>query len=326
MAVTLSIIVPVYNVVAYLEDCIESIMAGKYQDFEVLLVDDGSTDGTSNLCDQLSKKYSVIKVFHTDNCGLSSARNLGMRIASGKYIGFVDADDYISSNMFEILVKSMNETGADMAMCGYQRCQRNETRPCFDETRIAVTSERVEIAQNVLCGGYGCYVWNKLFQKRVLDQNQVVFRIDCGIAEDVYFIMDYLQHCKKAALIDAKLYYYVMNETSLMSSFRNNRFVSEKYQALPRAWNYTANAVKGISEDLSVYARSRASMFYQTVLRKVYQLEQSFIDEAIAYVKQNKTALLRYKWGYRYYLSTVVLSMSYPLWSAIFRRGTEKSY
>lgn len=318
---TLSIIIPAYNAAPYINDCIGSIMASTYRDFELLLVDDGSTDGTSDLCDQLAERYPVIKVFHTENRGLSSARNLGIDSASGKYIGFVDADDYISSSMFEVLVKALNETDADMAVCGYQRCQKGEVRQASSRTDIAITAERAEIAQEVLCGGYGCYVWNKLFQKKILDENRVTFRIDCGIAEDQYFIMEYLQYCKKAVFIDTKLYFYVMNGASLMNSFRNSRFVDQRYLGLPRSWRYTESAVRDVSKDLSIYARARASMFYQTVLRKLEEPETEYINEAVAYVKQNKTVLCRYRWGWKYYLSAVILSMSYPLWAAIFRRS-----
>lgn len=323
---TLSIIIPAYNAAPYINDCIGSIMASTYRDFELLLVDDGSTDGTSDLCDQLAEKYSVIKIFHTENRGLSSARNLGIDSASGKYIGFVDADDFVSSDMFEVLVNAMDETDADIAVCGYQRCQKGDVRQVSSRTDITITSERAEIAQEVLRGGYGCYVWNKLFRKSILDQKNITFRVDCGIPEDQYFTMEYLQYCTKAAFIDAKLYYYIMNETSLMNSFRNNRFVSGKYKGLPRSWAYTANAVRDISGDLTIYAQARAAMFYQTVLRKLEKPDSEYIEEAAAYVKQNKSVLRRYRWGWKYYLSAVILSMSYPLWAAIFRRGAGKGY
>ena len=118
MAVSLSIIIPAYNVVSYLEDCIESIMTGTYQDFEILLIDDGSVDGTGSLCDRFAEKYSVIQVFHTTNSGLSNARNLGIDHASGQYIGFVDADDVVAPNMFEALVHYMGPD-VDMTACRF---------------------------------------------------------------------------------------------------------------------------------------------------------------------------------------------------------------
>ena len=324
--VTLSIIIPAYNASQYLDECICSVMSSTYKEFEVLLVDDGSTDGTSDLCDQLADRYPVIKVFHTENRGLSSARNLGMKNASGKYIGFVDADDYVSANMFEVLVNAIDETDADMAVCGFQRCQRSELRSAPSKTNVVFTKQRADIARKILCDGYGCNVWNKLYRKSILDQKNVVFRIDCSIAEDLYFTIEYLQYCAKATFIEAKLYHYVMNETSLMNSFRNNRIVGDKYRGLPRAWRYTANVIKDISEDLEVYAQSRAAMFYQTVLRKLEKPDSEYIEEAAAYVKQNKSVLRRYRWGWKYYLSAVVLSISYPLWATIFRRGIGKGY
>lgn len=323
--VTLSIIIPAYNASQYLDACICSVMMSTYKGFEVLLVDDGSTDGTGRLCDQLAEKYPVIKVFHTENRGLSSARNLGIEQASGKYIGFVDADDYVSSNMFEMLVSAIEEADADMAVCGYRRCQRSELRSAPGGSSVFTTiTQRADIAQRILRSGYGCYVWNKLYQKSILDQQNITFRIDCGIAEDQYFTMEYLQYCGKAVFIEDNLYCYVMNETSLMNSFRNNRVVGDKYLGLPRAWRYTADAVKDISEDLAIYAQSRAAMFYQTVLRKLEKPGPEYIDETIAYVKEYGAILRRYRWGWKYYFSAVVLGISYPLWAAIFRRGVGK--
>lgn len=250
---------------------------------------------------------------------MSAARNLGMEHASGKYIGFVDADDMVAPNMFKALVQCMGP-GIEMTACRFRRCKREE----LDVTETSVThpviTNQTETAERILNGGYGPNVWNKLYRKSILDQNNIAFRVDCGIAEDQYFTMEYLQHCTKAAFIDAKLYYYITNETSLMNSFRINRFVSGKYKSLPRSWAYTANVVREISEDLTVYAQARAAMFYQTVLRKLEKPDSEYIEETSAYVRQNKSVLRRYRWGWKYYLSAVVLCMSYSLWAAIFRR------
>lgn len=125
MSVALSVIVPAYNAEQYLESCVASIMASSYWDFEMLMIDDGSTDGTGVLCNQLQQLYGNVKVFHTRNRRLPCARNLGIDQAAGRYIGFVDADDLVSADMFERLVGAM---GADtqLSTCRFRRCGRAE--------------------------------------------------------------------------------------------------------------------------------------------------------------------------------------------------------
>lgn len=320
MAVSLSIIIPAYNVVSYLEDCIESIMTGAYQDFEILLIDDGSVDGTGSLYDRLAEKYSVIQVFHTTNSGLSNARNLGIDHASGKYIGFVDSDDVIAPNMFEVLVHCM-ESDVDMTVCRFQRCKRE----ALDVTTPSITHQtitnQVETAQNILTGGYGQYVWNKLFKTEVIEQNKIRFHKDCRAMEDMYFTMEYLIYCRKAVFLDAQLYYYITTDGSITSTFRDNRVVGSVYVDLPRSWRFCTEVMESFSHELGNQARARTVMFYQTVLRKLEKPDTQYIDETIDYVKKNKSALLHYKWGFKYYLSAIVLSISYPLWAKIFRRG-----
>ncbi|MDY4220112.1 MAG: glycosyltransferase [Candidatus Faecousia sp.] len=320
MAVTLSIIIPAYNAVSYLEDCIESVMSGTYQDFEILLIDDGSVDGTGSLCDRLAEKYSVIQVFHTPNRGLSNARNLGIDHASGQYIGFVDADDVIAPNMFEALVHCM-EPDVDMTACRFQRCKREALEVTVPSITCQTITNQAETAQKILTGGYGPNIWNKLFKAEVLNQNEIRFRKGCRAMEDMYFTTEYLIYCRKAVFLDAQLYYYITTDGSITSTFRDNRVVGSVYVDLPRSWRFCTEVVEPFSHELGTQSRARTVMFYQTVLRKLENPDNQYIKETVAYVKKNKTALLHYKWGLKYYLSAIVLSISYPLWAKIFRRG-----
>ena len=115
----LSIIVPVYKVENYLQKCIDSILAQTFTDFELILVEDGSPDGCPALCDAAAAKDARIRVLHQKNGGLSAARNAGLDVARGEWIGFVDSDDYIAPEMYETLYKAVQSTGADLALCDY---------------------------------------------------------------------------------------------------------------------------------------------------------------------------------------------------------------
>ena len=123
--VKISIIVPVYNVERYLGKCINSILNQTFADFELILVDDGSTDRSGYICDDYKKKDNRIKVIHKENGGLSSARNAGLDIAKEKYIGFVDSDDFINKNMYEFLYKDIKVNNSDIAICDYEEVYEN---------------------------------------------------------------------------------------------------------------------------------------------------------------------------------------------------------
>ncbi|MFR2551722.1 MAG: glycosyltransferase [Clostridioides difficile] len=114
----ISIIVPVYNVEKYLEKCVRSILAQTFTDFELILVDDGSLDSSGAMCDQFAEQDQRVKVIHKENGGLSDARNAGIELATGEYLGFVDSDDYIADDMYELLYTNIVKEDADLSICG----------------------------------------------------------------------------------------------------------------------------------------------------------------------------------------------------------------
>ena len=124
----ISAIVPAYNVEKYLERCVNSILIQTYENFEIILVDDGSKDQSVEICDKFAQEDNRIKVIHKENGGLSSARNAGMKIAEGKYIVFIDSDDDIEPNMFELMLQAAEENKADFVMTDYIRILKNNKK------------------------------------------------------------------------------------------------------------------------------------------------------------------------------------------------------
>ena len=320
MSVTLSIVVPAYNAELYLSACLDSILASTYREFEILLIDDGSTDKTAEICDLYSQNHPQIRVFHTENCGLPSARNLGIENAFGRYVGFVDADDLVSPKMFNTMMSSM-KADVEMVACRFLRSTRDSISFSVTEIEQPVFHDQVGTAQAILYGVYGPYVWNKLYQKEILDKYQVRFRPDATGAEDQFFNAEYLQYCKKASFHAEKMYGYITTEGSITNTFRTSKTVSKGYVSLPRSWRFTADVMKDISKELEAWSQAKATMFYQTILRKLQQPDIEYVSEAVSYVQKNKNSLIRYSWGIKYYLSALVLCTSYPLWAKIFRRG-----
>lgn len=316
MSVELSIIVPAYNAENYLEPCIDSIMASTWQDFEVLLVDDGSTDGTGALCDRLAEKYPKIRVFHVKNAGVAMARNLGMDHAEGKYIGFVDSDDLIVPEMFETMVSKMDDD-VQLVCCRFHKCLREDIIP-LKNTGTSRIRTGAEIAEQILCNYYGAYVWSKLFRREVLNQNSIRFKPG-HLMEDQYFTADYLRVCHKAVFFEDALYYYIDTPGSIMNNFRNRRQVEYQYVHIPRSWVYTAESIAAYPR-MNALARARAAMTYQSVLKKLTPENDEFTQETLAYLRKNNHLLLRHRWGLPYFVSGCILCLNYRLWKAIFRR------
>lgn len=191
----ISIIVPVYNIKEYLPRCVESLRAQTYSNIEILLVDDGSTDGTGALCDELAAKDERIRVFHKENGGSSSARNLGLSKAQGEYIGFVDSDDYVEPDMYECLYRALQEQDAQIAQVG-----RNE----IDEQGnllpdICIPSEETEFLQSrdflkeLLMHRGDCSFCTKLFAKSLLKGREFPVGL---LNEDFHLLVNMLPKVK----------------------------------------------------------------------------------------------------------------------------------
>lgn len=314
--VTLSIIVPAYNAEKYLEECVNSILCGQYQNFEVLLVDDGSTDGTGALCDQLAMRCNKIKVFHIKNQGSSVARNFGIEQASGKYIGFVDADDLVAPEMFEMMVSKMEED-VQLACCRFHRCKRDEIVPSELSDYYSVeTGENVlvQIAFNY----FEMYVWNKLFRRDILMSNQVRFKKGY-LMQDQYFVADYLRGCDKAVFLDARLYYYCDTDGGVINKLHNSPTLPAKYMAFPRGNRYVAELFPQFKRVNKKY-RLRAAASYMRLLRKIEPENDAFTEEAVAYVRKNLILLMTERQYLKFFVSGVVLSISYPLWKWLLRK------
>ena len=222
----ISIIVPVYNVEQYLENCIESILNQTFKDFELILVDDGSTDNSGKICDIYEKKDSRIKVIHKNNGGLSSARNTGLDIACGKYIGFVDSDDSIHPKMYEVLYNLIEKYKSDISCCNYKYTydisNQNHEELNLNEVIEMSNIEAIEKLYDKDLGVRLVVAWNKLYHKRLFDN----IRYKVGrLHEDEFMAHRRLYNSKKITYVDNELYYYLQREGSIMSQISYKRKV-----------------------------------------------------------------------------------------------------
>lgn len=211
----LSIIVPVYNTEKYLPRCLDSIKNQSFSDFEVVLIDDGSTDNSGRICDEYSKKDDRFIVIHQQNKGLSGARNVGIeRIKNNEssYISFIDSDDYLHPDLYSELLSVMDEL-TDFVSCDFFFDRSGTILPykSFDSG-----SDGKATIHKALLDGYGGNVWNKIFRKSIIIDNNLRFPA-ISPAEDVVFVCEYLFFVKVPRRIEKNLYYYNQNNVSSLT-------------------------------------------------------------------------------------------------------------
>ena len=225
----ISVIVPVYKVEKYLGKCMDSILAQTYKNLEIILVDDGSPDRCPILCDEYAQKDKRIKVVHKKNGGVSSARNVGLDIASGDLIAFVDSDDYVQCDMYQKLLEKIDNAGSDVVIGGYNIVRNGVVKKCietsledFVETKsydyLLNYSDCPERKDDYIKNKHiPCYLVRMLFKKSVI--NNIRFFEDVGIMEDTLFFLNVLDKNKdlKISTINECLYNYLMRENSAMS-------------------------------------------------------------------------------------------------------------
>lgn len=211
----ISIIVPVYNVEKYLDKCINSILEQTYKDFELILIDDGSTDTSGKICDDYSEKDNRIKAIHKENSGLSSARNMGIDMAKGDYIGFIDSDDYISEDMYESLYNDIKKYNADISICSYKEIyDYQQPKNIMYEKNIEVY-EGVNILEQLYRSDRVKFIvaWNKLYKKDIFNN----LRYEEGkIHEDELIIHKILFKAKRVTYNSNEMYYYLQRYGSIM--------------------------------------------------------------------------------------------------------------
>lgn len=228
----ISVIIPVYKVENYLCRCINSILANTYKNLEVICINDGSPDKCGEILDEYAKKDNRIKVIHQDNHGVSSARNVGLSIAKGNYISFVDPDDWLHERYFEVLLDKIKQENCDIAICNYERTNDSfEFLPLSEEN---VTHELLNVAEMYSNRYYRCCIWGKLYTSKIC--KNIMFDEDMKVAEDTMFNINLIvnQTSLKIVHVDVTMYSYYIRPGSAV--FTANHFVqltaAKKYKRL----------------------------------------------------------------------------------------------
>lgn len=243
-----SIIIPVYNVEKYLERCLDSVINQTYKNIEIICVNDGSIDKSLDILEIFKNKDDRIKIFKQENKGLSETRNRGINLSKGRYIFFVDSDDWIEKDTIEVLLKKMLEEKVDIVIGGVNKCYFNKkNNKIFNKNskKVCTTLEYIEYA--IKEKKFIVNVWNKLYKKDILKKNKIEFKKGI-LYEDFLFTIQYLLKCKKVCLTEKIIYnYFLVRENSIVNKInekdldvfknvenielevKNTNLLSEKY-------------------------------------------------------------------------------------------------
>ena len=289
----ISILVPVYNTEEYLQECLDSIVNQSYQNLEVILINDGSTDASGEICDRYASQDKRIRVIHKENQGVAIARNVALAAAAGDYICFVDSDDYIDLEMCAHIVEAFQATQADVVTFGYYLVYDSGRRK---EVRYIHTGEigREEALLGIVAGTIGNYFWGKAYTREVLAN------IECppGKAwEDMGTMYKIFLKAEKLFFVDEKLYYYRQRMNSIVHTIGEKALCDifnlqkERYDVLMGAYPQVAEAA------FDVLALSAIRLYDRSLWNGVNSED---LQNAEAFLRENKAKVLSLKNRRRY--------------------------
>lgn len=261
MGPKVSVIIPVYNTGPYLKRCIDTIISQTLQDIEIIIIDDGSEQTTADLCDQLAASDSRIRVLHKKNEGVSAARNVGLAMALGKYVGFVDSDDWIAPDMYNALFSTAEKESCDIIMCDALTIQdgKKETVDTFTHLKQSSWLSKNDISSDVLCEIAGS-TWRALYRRSFIEANSISFPVGLKLSEDRIFNITALGKSTGFYYLKHPFYYRYVRKGSAAYSYHSDAadIITRAHaiieQNLKRLWNETSY--------FQVFKRQELALFY----------------------------------------------------------------
>lgn len=276
----ISVIVPAYNIAEYLPRCLDSILNQTYSNLEVIVISDGSTDGTNDIIKEYAEKDSRVVPVFKENSGVSDTRNKGLDIAKGDYIAFVDGDDYIESNMYEILLNNAIENDADISHCGYQMVFPTRVDYYYNTGKKVIQDNKKGI-RDIIVGDYvEPGIWNKLYRKSTIEN--VFMPVGIKINEDVLFNFYAFTKSKKSVYEDLPLYHYILRKGSAATSKVNTNKLYDPIKVRKEILGYC----------LKNYDKELQSLSYTSYLNAVISLFRTIKNNKL---KDEKSNAKKYK-------------------------------
>lgn len=262
----ISIIIPVYKVEKYLEKCIQSVINQTYENLQIILVDDGSPDNCGKICDEYAKKDHRIEVIHKSNGGLSDARNKGLEIAKGEYIGFVDSDDYIESDMYEVLYNLLKQYNIDVSICNFYTVSQGKIAIKNADNGIKEYN-RIEILKEILLdNNIQSYAWNKLYKKELF--NEIKYPVGKKY-EDIGTTFYLLEKCNKVVVTGKPEYYYINRQGSIVNNVTEST-ITDYIELIMQRYDYIEENIK----ELSSYNKDYLKRILRTAEQDIKSLKE----------------------------------------------------
>ena len=213
----ISVVIAVYNGEKTLPRCLTSLFNQTYSDFEIIIIDDGSTDNTAKMCAEYAQKDNRISLYSQKHAGVSHSRNSGLKYANGDYVVFVDSDDYVSDDFLSSLIATSKRENADLVGCKIYSVKNGHYS--VERTKIIKNDPVYNLFKN--CRGFTC---NKLYSMHIIKKHNLSFDESISMCEDLLFLFEYVKHSNKIFFIDKPLYFYIISNNSLSSAMDNKWF------------------------------------------------------------------------------------------------------
>ena len=289
-----SIIVPVYKVENEIDRCIQSILNQTYTSIEIILVDDGSPDKCPEICDAYAKQDKRIKVIHKENGGLSDARNVGLDVAKGEYIAFIDSDDWVEDSFIEQLLTNLISTNSDISICGYTLVNENNQKRHYSAQKDLELLENEEALRELFTQEkFGCMVWQKLYRKELF--KDIRFPVN-KLYEDVAVSLPLFIKSKQCVISNKELYFYFQRNSSIVNS-RFNKNKLDMLEFIQNMIDYShANEHKFDNETEAFYLKA----VLMNILQSYKDNSSKEAKECAKYLKGELKKHKKYIWGNKY--------------------------
>lgn len=276
----ITVVVPIYNMGCYLDRAMKSLLAQTYKNYELLLIDDGSSDNSPEMCDDYAQKYENVKTYHKKNGGLSSARNYGIKYAKGDYIIFPDPDDWVLEEYLEDL-SSLIERNSDLEVCGHYIVNENGKKIHDYPEAIYELNQEEAMKSAMTASGFCGFAWNKLYHMDIIVENDLKFDEELGMAQDLHFLMCYLMYCNKIIYWTKPLYFYFQHAGGVTNSVLSDRKISGL-----RTYEKISELVRNKHPDIVQLAKSTYAnmslqfmfIYYDTDLKELELLKKLKIN------------------------------------------------
>lgn len=284
----ISVVVPIYNVENYIKKCVDSILSQTYKNLEIILVDDGSPDNCPQICDEYAQKDSRIKVIHKENGGLSDARNAGIDISKGKFITFIDSDDYIEKDYVEVLYNSIKENASDMSIGSHKAIYDNGTILNKETGEKSVLDAKTVLERILYDENIDLSAWAKLYKTELFEEIRYPKERVFEDAATTYKLVD---KSKKISIVSKSIYNYIIRNNSIT----NYKFTKKKMDLIISTQEM-CEYIKNKYPDLEKACDRRLMYAYLSTLSQLAKSKEKFPEEQkqlTTYIKKNGKKILK---------------------------------